>query len=57
MLTYYGSATVGEAFTPPTLSNPSNVSVYYSSSNGEVATVSLDGEVTKGVYTTITQVL
>ena len=39
-------ATVGEAFTPPTLSNPSNVSVYYSSSNGEVATVSLDGEVT-----------
>ena len=40
------SATVGEDFTPPTLSNPSNVSVYYSSSNGEVATVSLDGEVT-----------
>ena len=40
------SATVGEEFTPPTLSNPSNVSVYYSSSNGEVATVSLDGEVT-----------
>ena len=39
-------ATVGEAFTPPTLSNPSNVSVYYSSSNGEVATVSLAGEVT-----------
>ena len=47
------SATVGEAFTPPTLSNPSNVSVYYSSSNGEVATVSLDGEVTlKGAGTT-----
>lgn len=46
-------ATVGEDFTPPTLSNPSNVSVYYSSSNGEVATVSLDGEVTlKGAGTT-----
>lgn len=47
------SATVGEDFTPPTLSNPSNVSVYYSSSNGEVATVTLDGEVTlKGAGTT-----
>ena len=46
-------ATVGEDFTPPTLSNPSKVSVYYSSSNGEVATVSLDGEVTlKGAGTT-----
>ena len=46
-------ATVGEAFTPPTLNNPNNVSVYYSSSNGDVATVSLDGEVTlKGAGTT-----
>lgn len=46
-------ATVGEAFTPPTLSNPSNVSVYYSSSNGEVATVDFDGVVTlKGAGTT-----
>ncbi len=39
-------ATVGEDFTPPTLTNPYNAPVYYSSSNGEVATVSLDGEVT-----------
>ena len=46
-------ATVGEDFTPPTLSNPSNVSVYYSSSNGEVATVDFDGVVTlKGAGTT-----
>ena len=50
------SAVVGEAFTPPTLNNPNNVSVYYSSSNGEVATVSLDGGVTLkgGGTTTIT---
>ena len=47
------SATVGEAFTPPTLTNPYNAPVYYSSSNGEVATVSRDGEVTlKGAGTT-----
>lgn len=39
-------ATVGEAFTPPTLNNPYNAHVYYSSSNYEVATVTLDGEVT-----------
>lgn len=46
-------ATVGKDFTPPTLNNPNNVSVYYSSSNGDVATVSLDGEVTlKGAGTT-----
>lgn len=40
------SATVGEDFTPPTLNNPNNVSVYYSSSNDQVATVEPDGEVT-----------
>lgn len=46
-------ATVGEDFTPPTLTNPYNASVYYSSSNYEVATVGLDGEVTlKGAGTT-----
>lgn len=40
------SATVGKDFTPPTLNNPNNVSVYYSSSNDQVATVEPDGEVT-----------
>ena len=46
-------ATVGEDFTPPTLTNPYNASVYYSSSNYEVATVDFDGEVTlKGAGTT-----
>ena len=37
---------VGETFTAPTLSNPSQVAVTYSSSNTEVATIGTDGAVT-----------
>lgn len=37
---------IGEAFTAPTLNNPSQVAVSYSSSNTEVATIGTDGAVT-----------
>jgi hypothetical protein len=37
---------MGEAFTAPTLNNPSQVAVTYSSSNTEVATIGTDGVVT-----------
>ena len=37
---------MGEAFTAPTLNNPSQVAVTYSSSNTEVATIGTDGAVT-----------
>lgn len=37
---------IGEAFTAPTLNNPSQVAVTYSSSNTEVATIGTDGAVT-----------
>lgn len=37
---------MGEAFTAPTLNNPSQVAVSYSSSNTEVATIGTDGVVT-----------
>ncbi len=37
--------TIGEAYTLPTLSNPNNVPVTYSSSNTEVATVDATGKV------------
>ncbi|MCR5571274.1 MAG: carbohydrate-binding domain-containing protein [Bacteroidales bacterium] len=40
------SATMGETFTAPTLSNPHSLSVTYISSNGEVATIASDGAVT-----------
>ena len=39
-------ATIGQAFTAPTLNNPSQVAVTYSSSNTEVATIGTDGAVT-----------
>lgn len=39
-------AKMGEAFTAPTLNNPSNVAVTYSSSNTNVATISEEGVVT-----------
>ena len=46
----YSAATaegkMGETFTAPTLSNPSQVAVTYSSSNTEVATIGTDGAVT-----------
>ena len=37
---------MGEAFTAPTLNNPSQVAIAYSSSNTQVATISTDGVVT-----------
>ena len=37
---------IGETFTAPTLNNPSQVAVTYSSSNTEVATIGTDGAVT-----------
>ena len=37
---------MGEAFTAPTLNNPSQVAIAYSSSNTEVATIGTDGVVT-----------
>ena len=44
------SATLGKAFNAPTLSNPHNLPVTYSSSNTSVATINSDGAVTiKGV--------
>ena len=46
----YSAATaegrIGETFTAPTLNNPSQVAVTYSSSNTEVATIGTDGAVT-----------
>lgn len=46
----YSAATaegrIGETFTAPTLNNPSQVAVTYSSSNTEVATIGTDGTVT-----------
>lgn len=46
----YSAATaegrIGETFTAPTLNNPSQVAVSYSSSNTEVATIGTDGAVT-----------
>lgn len=46
----YSAATaegrIGETFTAPTLNNPSQVAVTYSSSNTEVATISEEGAVT-----------
>ncbi len=50
------SATLGEAFTPPTLTNTSDGTVSYASSNESVATVDADGAVTilAGGSTTIT---
>ncbi len=39
------TVTIGEAYTLPTLSNPNNVPVTYSSSNTEVATVDATGKV------------
>ena len=48
------SATMGESFTSPTLSNPNGLSVTYASSNEEVATISADGTVSlKAAGTTI----
>ena len=47
---YYSSssatATIGEEWTAPTLSNPQNVSVTYSSSDTDIATIASDGAVT-----------
>lgn len=40
------TAVVGQPFTAPTLSNPNNLAVTYSSSNENVATVAADGTVT-----------
>lgn len=40
------SATMGKSFTPPTLKNPHNLSVTYSSSRTSVATVDNSGKVT-----------
>jgi uncharacterized protein YjdB len=40
------TATMGSAFTSPTLTNPNGVSVSYSSSNTDVATVASNGTVT-----------
>lgn len=40
------TAFVGEAFTAPTLTNPNNLDVTYSSSNEDVATVDANGNVT-----------
>ncbi|MGI6224343.1 MAG: Ig-like domain-containing protein [Prevotella sp.] len=40
------TAVLGEAFTAPTLSNPNNLAVTYSSSNDTVATVDASGNVT-----------
>lgn len=46
----YSAATaegrIGETFTAPTLNNPSQVAIAYSSSNTEVATIGTDGAVT-----------
>lgn len=46
----YSAATaegrIGETFTAPTLNNPSQVAITYSSSNTEVATIGTDGAVT-----------
>ena len=40
------TAVVGQPFTAPTLSNPNNLAVTYSSSNENVATVAADGTIT-----------
>jgi hypothetical protein len=40
------TATIGEAWTAPTLSNPSHVAVTYSSTNQNVATIDANGNVT-----------
>ena len=40
------TATLGQSFTAPTLKNPSNVTVTYSSSNTSVATIATNGAVT-----------
>ena len=40
------TATIGEAWTVPTLSNPSHVAVTYSSTNQNVATIDANGNVT-----------
>ena len=42
----FASAKVGEPFTPPTLTNPNNLDVTWTSSDESVATVNSSGEVT-----------